>query len=130
MNKVLLIVFTLFISEYNQALCEEIKLRFKEIRIKFEPEKKSNIENVKKIENFLKNYLINKGDAKDFFLTITIKKYDVLVRKEKPGKELIKIFKKNNRAYIHNLFLTIRLLDYDSKVLESINLSILSLIHI
>lgn len=126
MNKVLFIVFTLFISEYNQGLCEEIKLRFKEIRIKFEPEKKSNIENVKKIENFLKNYLINKGDAKDFFLTITIKKYDVLVRKEKPGKELIKIFKKNNRAYIHNLFLTIRLLDYDSKVLESINLSIFS----
>ena len=90
MNKVFLILFILFFSEYNQALCEEIKLRFKEIRIKFEPEKKSNIENVKKIENFLKNYLITKGDAKDFFLTITIKKYDVLVRKEKPGKELIK----------------------------------------
>ena len=126
MNKVFLILFILFFSEYNQALCEEIKLRFKEIRIKFEPEKKSNIENVRKIENFLKNYLITKGDAKDFFLTITIKKYDVLVRKEKSGKELIKIFKKNNRVYIHNLFLTIHLLDFDSKVLESINLSISS----
>ena len=33
---------------------------------------------------------------------------------------------RNSRAYIHNLFLTIRLLDYDSKVLESINLSIFS----
>ena len=126
MNKVFLIILSFFFSEYKHAFSEEIKLRFKEIRIKFEPEKKSNIENVKKIENFLKNYLITKGDTKDFFLTVTIKKYDILVRKEKSEKELIKIFKKNSKAYIHNLFLTIRLLDYDSKVLESINLSISS----
>ena len=126
MNKIFLITFIFFFSVYNQAFCEEIKLRFKEISIKFEPEKKSNVDNVKRIQNFLKKYLITKGDTKDFFLTVTIKKYDVLVRKEKSEKELINIFKKNNRVYMHSLSLKINLLDYEDKVLESIDLNISS----
>lgn len=126
MSKFFLIIIILSLNPYSHGFCEEIKLRFKEININFQPEKKSNIESVKKIQSFLDDYLISKGGTGDFLLTVTVKMYDILVRKEKSNKEIIKIFKKDSRVYVHNLKLTIILSNYDNIILESIDINISS----
>ena len=126
MYKVFLIIVILSLNPHTHGFCKEIKLRFKEININFQPEKKSNIENVKKIQSFLEDYLVSKGNTRDFLLTVTVKMYDILVRKEKSNKELMKIFKKESRVYIHNLKLNIKLSNYDNKILESIDMNISS----
>lgn len=119
MKKILIVTIFSFLFINKIPLYSDIKLRFKEIKVEFKPVKKSNTEFASKIVNYLYKE-IKKGDLNRYFMTITIKKYDVIVRKEKIEKDLVKIFKKENKIYIHKVSLLVEVNDEFENEVDSI----------
>ena len=113
------VIFSLLLIDYT-TLYPDIKLRFKEIEVEFKPIKKSHREYAYQIVNYLHRVLIKEGNINKYYMTITVKKYDVIVRKEKTERDLIDIFKKENKIYLHKVSLLVEVNDQSGNKIDSI----------
>ena len=120
MKRILVAAIFLLLFFNKTPLYSDIKLRFKEIQVEFKPIQKSHYEYASKIVNYLYKKVIKEGNLNRYLMKITIKKYDVIVRKEKTEKELIDIFKKENKIYIHKVSLLVEVNDESGNEIDSI----------
>ena len=120
MKRILVAAIFLLLFFNKTPLYSDIKLRFKEIEVEFKPIQKSHYEYASKIVNYLHKKVIKEGNLNRYLMKITIKKYNVIVRKEKTEKDLIDIFKKENKIYIHKVFLLVEVNDESGNEIDSI----------
>ena len=117
------LIFSIFFFKEN-TLYSDLKLRFKEIEVKFQPINKSNREYASKVVNYLHKVLTKSGNLNEYSMTITVKKYDVIVKKEKTEKDLIDIFKKENKVYLHKVSILVEVNDSSESVIDSIPIEV------
>ncbi len=120
MRRILVATIFSLLFVNKTPLYPDIKLRFKEIEVEFKPIQKSHYEYASKIVNYLHKQVIKDGNLNRYLMKITIKKYNVIVRKEKTEKDLIDIFKKENKIYIHKVFLLVEVNDESGNEIDSI----------
>ena len=120
MKRILVAAIFLLLFFNKTPLYSDIKLRFKEIEVEFKPIQKSHYEYASKIVNYLHKNVIKEGNLNRYLMKITIKKYNVIVRKEKTEKDLIDIFKKENKIYLHKVSLLVEVNDQSGNKIDSI----------
>lgn len=120
LKRIILISIFSFLFLYKIPGFSDIKLRFKEIEVRFEPIKKSHTDYASKIVNYLNKILIKAGNSDKYFMSIIVKKYDVIVRKEKNERDLIDIFKRENRVYLHKVSILVEVSDLSGNEVDSI----------
>lgn len=120
--KILFFIIILSFS-FDLKSNEIIKLRFNEINIKFEPEKKSHNQNSKKLIKSISRYFLKVGKSENFIMNIILKRYNVKVIK--PQKDdLLRFFKGDDfKVYVHEVNLVIDVIN-SSKLIDSIILNV------
>ena len=127
-NFQIIIICILFIlTSYGNCIAlEQIKLRFKSVDVKLEPQKKSNQIYSKKLTNFLKRIISNKEKSEEYKLVVFVRGYNVIVRKHSTKKDLIDFFSENEgRNFIHEVDVYVEMVNNSNNRVEYININIL-----
>ena len=121
-HKIFFFIIILSFS-FDSKSNEFVKLRFNEINIKFEPEKKSHNQNSKKLIKSIGNYFLKVGKSENFIMNIILKRYNVKVIKTKKD-DLLSFFKGDDfKLYVHEVNLVLDVKN-SSKLVDSIILNV------